>query len=248
MKKLLAAFIFFTRLPFWRIAKVPAEYYKRVVELWPLTGWLTGGIMALAFWGASHLFPIPCAVIIALVIRLLVTGALHEDGFADFADGFGGGTSRTSVLAIMKDSHIGTYGVLALLLYYALMITLLSSFSVKLLCMAMIGADSWSKACASQIVNLLPYARKENEAKNRTIYSRMSPIAWMINIAAGALPLLLLPDITWAAAIAPVIVSLTLFAFMRHKIQGYTGDCCGATFIFCELSFYLGLRVCLELA
>ena len=114
--KLLAS-SFFSRLPFWKIADVPPVYFKRVVDYWPFVGWLTGGIMAGTLWITAEL-PVQIAVLMALAARLLVTGALHEDGLADFCDGFGGGTSRDKILSIMKDSHIGTYGVLGLLFYY----------------------------------------------------------------------------------------------------------------------------------
>ena len=113
--KLLASLIFFTRLPFWKIADVPPVYFKRVVDYWPFVGWLTGGIMAGTLWITAEFLPVQIAVLMALAARLLVTGALHEDGLADFCDGFGGGTSRDKILSIMKDSHIGTYGVLGLL-------------------------------------------------------------------------------------------------------------------------------------
>lgn len=78
-QNLWAALIFFTRLPFWRIYQPPQPSYKAVVECWPLAGWLTGGIMAAALYLGSMVFPWPVAVVIAIVIRLLVTGALHED-------------------------------------------------------------------------------------------------------------------------------------------------------------------------
>ncbi len=243
MKRLLAALIFFTRLPFWRIAQVPAECYKRVVDFWALTGWLTGGIMVSTYWICAMILPVQCAAIAALASRILMTGALHEDGFADFADGFGGGTSRQRILEIMKDSHIGTYGVLALAIYCLLMTSILSSLSVWLVTAAIVGADSWSKLCASQIVNVLPYARKQAEAKNLTVYTPMTAKIRLAGFAAGALPLLFMPPIFWIAAIAPVITAIALFALMKHKIGGYTGDCCGATFILCELSFYIGLSI-----
>ena len=83
----------------------------------------------------------------ALAARLLVTGALHEDGLADFCDGFGGGTSRDKILSIMKDSHIGTYGVLGLLFYYGLMWNILTTLSVPLACAAILSGDAWSKLC-----------------------------------------------------------------------------------------------------
>ena len=116
--KLLASLIFFTRLPLWNIANVPPVYFKRVVDYWPFVGWLTGGIMAGTLWITAEFLPVQIAVLMALAARLLATGALHEDGLADFCDGFGGGTSRDKILSIMKDSHIGTYGVLGLLFYY----------------------------------------------------------------------------------------------------------------------------------
>ena len=121
---LLAALIFFTRLPFWRLKEVPSACFKRVVPYWPLVGWLTGGIMAGTLWLAAQVMPITIAWIVAIVSRLLVTGCLHEDGLADFFDGFGGGTTRERILAIMKDSHIGTYGVIALIIYFLLMMQL----------------------------------------------------------------------------------------------------------------------------
>ena len=103
-----------TRLPFWKIKEVPAECFKHVVPYWPLVGWLTGGVMAAVLWLAGQIMPMSLAWILALIARLLVTGCLHEDGLADFLDGFGGGTTRERTLAIMKDSHIGSYGVIGL--------------------------------------------------------------------------------------------------------------------------------------
>ena len=124
---LLAAFIFFTRLPFWRLKEVPAKCFKHVVPYWALTGWLTGGIMVAVLWSTAQVLPYPVAMLMALISRLLVTGALHEDGLADFLDGFGGGTTRERILSIMKDSHIGSYGVIGLIFYFLLLWSLLMS-------------------------------------------------------------------------------------------------------------------------
>ena len=104
MNQILAALIFFTRLPFWKIKEVPQECFKHVVNYWSFSGWLTGGMMALIFWGASTILPHGVAVILALTSRLLITGALHEDGLADFFDGFGGGTNRESTLSACLQS------------------------------------------------------------------------------------------------------------------------------------------------
>ncbi|MDE5752452.1 MAG: adenosylcobinamide-GDP ribazoletransferase [Duncaniella sp.] len=246
--KLLASLIFFTRLPFWRITEVPARYYSRVVDLWSATGWLTGSITAGSLWLAWHVFPPLTAVIAAISVRLLVTGALHEDGLADFMDGMGGGTTKERILAIMKDSHIGTYGVIGLTIYFMLLVTAVSSLPMKAACIAILAADPWSKFCASQIINLLPYSRTREEAKNKTVYDRMKPGQWTVSFLFGALPLLLLPVSCLWATLFPVITASLLIMFMRNKIDGYTGDCCGAVFLLSELSFLLAVTAIYRLA
>lgn len=236
---LLAAFIFFTRLPFWRLKEVPSECFKHVVPYWPYVGWLTGGLMAGTLWLGAQVMPVSLAWLLALVVRLLVTGCLHEDGLADFLDGFGGGTSRERTLTIMKDSHIGTYGVIGLIVYFLLM-TKLTEVSVPLLCMLVLCGDCWGKFCASQLINFLPYARKEEDSKAKVVYHRMSGWERTFNLIGGVLPMgILLPAVLWTGCIGSLLVLAFLIRLMRRQIQGYTGDCCGATFLLCELTFYL---------
>lgn len=196
--------------------------------------------MAGTLWLSAQFLPMSIAVILALLARLLITGALHEDGLADFCDGFGGGTSREKILSIMKDSHIGTYGVLGLLFYFGLLWNLLSTLSLSLACMAVASGDAWSKFCSAQIINVLPYARKEEESKAKVIYDRMDIPTWIVAFVAGGLPMCLFLNMSyWWAALAPIAVVFLLLQLLRKRLQGYTGDCCGATFLLCELSFYL---------
>ena len=239
---LLAAFIFFTRLPFWRLKEVPSECFKHVVPYWPWVGWLTGGLMAMVLGLGSQVMPLSLAWILAIVTRLLVTGALHEDGLADFFDGFGGGTTRERTLTIMKDSHIGTYGVIGLIVYFLLMLEL-RHLPVPVLCTLVVCGDCWGKLCASQLINFLPYARKEEDSKAKVIYNRMSGKELFFCIAGGVLPLLLLPSYLWVALIAPCLVLAFLIRMMKRRLQGYTGDCCGATFLMCEMAFYLSALI-----
>ena len=239
---LLAAFIFFTRLPFWRLKEVPSECFKYVVPYWPWVGWLTGGLMAMVLGLGSQVMPVSLAWILAIVTRLLVTGALHEDGLADFFDGFGGGTTRERTLTIMKDSHIGTYGVIGLIVYFLLMLEL-RHLPVPVLCTLVVCGDCWGKLCASQLINFLPYARKEEDSKAKVIYNRMSGKELFFCIAGGVLPLLLLPSSLWVALIAPCLVLAFLIRMMKRRLQGYTGDCCGATFLMCEMAFYLSALI-----
>ena len=242
--RLLAAFTFFTRLPFWRIREIPAEHFKRVVPLWPVVGWFTGGVTAGVLWLCGQVMPLTLAWIFALAARLLLTGCLHEDGLADFIDGFGGGTSRERTLTIMKDSHIGTYGVIGLIIYFALLLQLPSALPLETLCLLVFCGDCWAKCCAAQLINFLPYARKEEEAKNKTVYTRMTLPELLVCFFFGLAPaFLLLPIRTWWMLAVPLVLMLLLTLLMKRRIQGYTGDCCGATFLLCELSFLLTAAV-----
>ena len=232
--------MFFTRLPFWKIAEVPAEYFKNIVSLWPLAGWLTSGISVLVLYAAALVFPASVAVVLAIASRLLITGCLHEDGLADFFDGFGGGRNREGILAIMKDSHIGSYGTIGLILYFALLFLTLNSLPLEVAGAAMLAGDPFSKAVSGMIINRLPYARKAEEAKNRTVYSRMTAGEYADCILCGIVPLVWLPSTHYLlATLAPLLVWYLLTSYMKKKIGGYTGDCCGAMFLLTELAFYL---------
>lgn len=236
--------MFFTRLPLWKIVQVPQEYFTRVVDLWPLIGWLTGGAVAATLYGASFVLPMWCAVVLAFLMRILITGALHEDGLADFCDGFGGGTTREKILVIMKDSHIGTYGVLGLIFYFMLLVGLISSMPVKTACLLIFAGDTWSKFCASHVINILPYARNVEEAKNKVIYKKEHFLNIFMSLIIGALPALLLPSWSYLIAyIFPAVTTLMLILLYKKKIGGYTGDCCGAAFLLSELSFYIACTV-----
>ena len=108
MKSLFAAIILFTRLPLWRIVRVDKKQYAEILLYWPIVGFLTGATTWGTLYLASWAMPLLPACVIAVIARLLLTGALHEDGLADFFDGFGGGHDKAGILRIMKDSHIGS--------------------------------------------------------------------------------------------------------------------------------------------
>ena len=248
MKNVLASFIFLTRLPFWRLCEVPAECYKHVVSYWSLVGWLTGGVTAGALWLSAQALPIEAAWVVAILARLLVTGCLHEDGLADFFDGFGGGTSRTRILEIMKDSRIGTYGVVGLVFYFLLLYQM-HSLPLETLCWACFCGDTFSKFVCSQTVNVLPYARKEQESKAKVVYSRMSVGEFLAGLLFGVLPIsycLIFHSSLISlhfSLFTPIVVWGLLCIYMKRKIGGYTGDCLGAVFLMSELGFLLTVLV-----
>lgn len=241
MVRILAALTFFTRLPFWRLLDIPADAYRNIVAYWPLTGWLTAGVGVFVLYAASLCLPPAVALLLAMASRLVLTGCLHEDGLADCCDAFGGGAKdRMRILAIMKDSRIGSYGVIGLLFYFALYFALLHSLPIEAAGMAMLVADPLAKGAASQIINALPYARTAAEAKSHTVYSRMNRREILLSFAAALASLVWLPSPIYLLAVpVPYLAALLLFRFYKQKIQGYTGDCCGATFLLSELAFLL---------
>ncbi len=249
-----AALIFFTRLPFWRLYEPPKESFRAVVEFWPLAGWLTGGMMAAALYFGSWVMPYALAVAAAILLRLLLTGALHEDGLADFVDGFGGGTDRQRILEIMKDSHIGTYGVLTLIVYEGLLFICLYHLPPPVAALTILAADPFSKMLAGQIVQMMPYARTEQEAKNRTVYRRIDLRAGVMLAFQGLLPVIPfyflvgsgIPGIHWVLFV-PCLTMYFLYLKIWHQLRGYTGDCCGAMFLLVELSVYLTVAIAYHL-
>jgi len=260
MKQLLAALSFFTRIPFWKLATLNTNHYKNLVVFWPMAGWITGTFMALTFAFFATFLPVTIAIIIAFIARLLLTGALHEDGFADFFDGFGGGREKGSILRIMKDSHIGTYGVIALIVYFLLLFNVINSYVLTKqtelingcftitdnsfyvnfrIALIFIAADPFAKWASSNVVNILPYARNEQQAKNKLLYNKMTWQQRVFSLFCGALPVILFLPLKYIIPMtATAIITMVLIFYINKKINGYTGDCCGALFIIAELTFY----------
>jgi len=249
MKKILyqlvAAITFFTRIPLWRMVDIPVESYPKIICFWTLTGWITGGITAASWLAFSTILPPLPAIILALAVRIILTGGFHEDGLSDFFDGFGGGKTKTDILRIMKDSNVGSYALIGMILYYSLLISTLSSIPKGMMVVVLFAADPFSKLLTTGMMNFLPYARTESESKSKTLYDKLGTGRFMVACLFGLLPLLLLSDRRlWFAALLPLCVLLFLFFYVWKRIGGYTGDICGATALLCELGFYLAI-VCL---
>lgn len=241
--RLFAAFIFFTRLPFWRIHQPRKEAYETVVELWPLTGWLTAGCMAATLYFGSFVVPTALAAMAAIIVRILITGALHEDGLADFIDGFGGGgTDRKRILDIMKDSRIGTYGVVGLVLYFMLLHQSLTILPPRITALMILAADPFFKMMTAQLIQMMPYARTAETAKGQVVYRKTSIKAGLLLLIQGTLPAIGLwyfAGLPYLGIAMPALVFYLLYLLMHRRINGYTGDCCGAVFLLTELTFYL---------
>ncbi|WP_306115688.1 MULTISPECIES: adenosylcobinamide-GDP ribazoletransferase [unclassified Roseovarius] len=216
-----------TRLP------VPAgDSARGAAAAWayPLVGVVIGGIAAvagaIAYWLA--LPPLLCALL-SLATMIVLTGAMHEDGLADTADGLWGGWTREARLEIMKDSHIGTYGVLALILSFAARwgaLWLLFEAGVGLACAALIVGAAVSRGAMPALMAYLPHAR--DTGLSQSVGSASPATAWIAGGIAALVALLFAGASMFGVVIWAVVLTLAIAMVARRKVGGQTGDILGA--------------------
>lgn len=243
------ALMFYTRLPVPKGIDHSEDVLNRATMLLPLIGWLVGGIGVGTYWVGSILFPPELAVLLSMIATVWVTGAFHEDGFADVCDGFGGGWSKAQILTIMKDSRLGTYGAvgLGLLLavkFFALMKLLPGEpFGLKVV-LKYISAHGLSRWLAITVIAALPYAREDEQTKAKPVAKGMTGSALTVSTLFGLAPTAVLCWLSglwiYALFLLPLwLVRWRLMGFFRKWLGGYTGDCLGATQQLTEVVTYL---------
>src|SRR5687767_14337944 len=109
------AMMFLTRLPVPKFTDHSQEYLERAVKYFPLIGWIVGAISGFAFLVVNKYISEDIALVTSIIVGIFATGAFHEDGFAYVCDAFGGGWTKEKILLIMKDSRLGTFGVIGLI-------------------------------------------------------------------------------------------------------------------------------------
>ena len=238
----LTAIIFYTRIPMPRWVNHDAEYLNKATKYFPLIGWIVGVVAALFFMGANYLFNSSIAIILSMTASVLLTGAFHEDGFADVCDGFGGGWTKEKILLIMKDSRVGAYGVIGLIFMLSTKFYLLASFSATQLPFVLIGAHALSRWAAATFILTHQYVRENEDSKAKPVAKQFLVSHFLIASLFGILPLLLFKNAYVFLLIAPVYgMKIYLGWYFKKWIRGYTGDCLGATQQLCEIIFYLSL-------
>jgi adenosylcobinamide-GDP ribazoletransferase len=260
----LLALQFFTRVPVtgrlaaW-VGYSPAMLRKSAAHF-PGVGWLVG--LAAALVHGALLLGLPAtahaplvAAVFSTAFTVLLTGAFHEDGLADLADGLGGSQDRERALDIMKDSRVGAFGVLALVL--ALMgkvalLALLGTASVTLVCAALFFTHVLSRFLPLGLIRLLPHVGDTARSKSKPLADQISgtslAVALLWTGAAVALVVCWLPGAHWVGAVlAAVLAWLWMWRLLARRLQGYTGDGLGATQQVCEIACYLGLALSLNL-
>jgi adenosylcobinamide-GDP ribazoletransferase len=248
---LVVAIQFLTRLPMRNLEGFQTSWLSESARYFPLVGALVGVIGVGVWWLSSMVFPPAVAIGLMMSASLLLTGAFHEDGFADVCDGFGGGRTRESVLAIMKDSRVGAYGAIGVAMILGLKWSTLASLPYATFPLIVVAAHIASRWCAIGIIWRLQYLRLDAEAKSKPLANSLDGGNWLLSGLLGAIVLLpgfLLIDPPVRSQLAVVLLAAlalsligTIFAglYFRNRIGGYTGDCLGAAQQLAELSFLL---------
>ena len=228
-QQFLMAVMFLTRLPVSKCVKYDAEVALGMAAFFPAVGWLIGGLAAVTLWLSGQFLPWIPAVIVATAITILMTGAFHEDGFADMCDAFGGGWGKDQVLLIMKDSRLGTYGTLGLGLMVGCKLSLLSSLMPHTALSTLIAGHVLSRTASTSLLLSLPYVRDtEDPDKIKTPPCIFTPADCWFTVLISLPTLLLLPAASWLPVISVLFLSRMLMArYYMHRIGGYTGDCLG---------------------
>jgi len=222
-----AALGLLTRLP------VPVDGDRAVARgaraawAWPVAGLAVAVLAALAAETALRLdLPAVVAACVAVAVQAAVTGAMHEDGLADTCDGLWGGWTRERRLEIMRDSHVGTYGVLALILSVAVRVALIAALAGDAMWPALLAAGALSRGAMATAMGALPFARTDGLAKGVG-----RPGGATVGLALAVAGLAGIALVGWGAVVAALVVGMAAVAvclIARTRIGGQTGDILGA--------------------
>ena len=230
-----AAVQFLTRIPVPggrdREAAAFAQDLRRGLAAFPLVGAGIGAFTAAVLWVFAHLLPFPVAVIAALAVEAILTGAFHEDAVADFCDAFGGGWTKDDVLRILKDSRVGSFGVMGLMLAVALRATgLMVLGSVGPAAAALIVSGALGRLVVVALMALVPpVAAREGLSKDIGQDATWATVSLATLLIA---PVLMFAASRDATALVIALFCLVVFvlwfrSYLLSRIGGVTGDCLG---------------------
>lgn len=258
----LLALQFFTRIPVTgRLAEwvgfSPAMLRASAAHF-PGVGWLVGVLTAAVLFGLLQALPPAAAApwvaaLASTVFGVMLTGAFHEDGLADLADGLGGSMDRERALDIMKDSRIGTYGAIALVLALVskvALLALLAQVDAVLAAAALFAAHVTSRLLPLVIIRTLVHVGDTPSSKSKPLADQIGNLGLCVGVVwwvlAMTLVVWMLPSAPWLQAILGALVGLAwMWRLLQRRLQGFTGDGLGATQQVGEVGFLLALAISL---
>lgn len=247
LRLFLVALQFLTRVPVPARVGFDPQWLNESARHFPAIGACIGLLAGGVLWAGCWLFPAPVAVGLSMAATLLLTGAFHEDGLADTCDALGGALSRERALEIMKDSRIGTYGAVGLLLVLGLKAATLAALPLGWAVPALVLGHTASRAAAVALIRFLPYAGDVDQAKAKPLARRISA-AGLVVACAWPLSVSAVIAVGQPPTAGVVLLALGLVAagawgcarWFRRRLGGITGDTLGATQQLTELLVLLG--------
>ena len=234
------AVMFYSRIPVPKWTGYSKENLNKATGYFPLVGIIVGAIGGAVYYAAQLILPVPVSVLLCMIATILITGAFHEDAISDFCDGFGGGYSKEQILTIMKDSRIGTYGAIGLVMTLLSRYILLSHIEPLRFFAVIVAGNALSRLNAVGLIFSSEYARNDDTGKSKPIGEKHGIVTLLLAIIFGLTPMAFLPLFSAMFIIPALLVTLFLFRRYIHKIiGGYTGDMLGALQQISELVFYL---------
>lgn len=224
-------------MPAW--VRYSPEELNRCCRYFSLVGWMLGALMALFFILVEPFLGLSLAVLLTMAAGVLLTGAFHEDGLADTCDGLGGGLTVARKLEIMKDSRVGSYGVVGLLLVLLLKWQALMALGDRAP-LALLLMAALSRAMSTSLMGRLPYLTEDALSKSKPLVTQARKKDLFIAVAVAAVPSLLIAPAEALACLATLFVlHEILVVIYRRVLGGYTGDMLGAAQQFSEVVGYL---------
>ena len=234
--------MFYSRLPVPKGIDHSSEALNKSTRYFPLIGIIIGSIVALVYFLSIYVFPDTIAITLALASGVIATGAFHEDGFADVCDGFGGGYTIEQKLNIMKDSRVGTYGLLGVIFLFLLKLFFLLELANYLIPL-FISIHALSRLSPVFLIYSLKYVRMDELSKVKPIGKKIRVFELIMAIIFSITPLILLDWQGFFLIIPLLFITLISAWFFKRHLGGYTGDCLGAAQQIAELvllaSFYI---------
>jgi adenosylcobinamide-GDP ribazoletransferase len=236
----LAAFQYFTRLPMPSWVGHSAAQLQGTARYFSLVGVFVGAVGALVLWASSSFLPTPLPAILSTAITIFLTGAFHEDGLADTFDGLGGGATRERALQIMKDSRIGTFGMVALVLTLAIKVAALNALPIAYALFALIAGHAFSRACAVSLLFVSNYVGNTEHSRAKPVAQKMCRGELLVAAIIGSIPLYWCGVPAAVGAASALLVLFVLARWFIRRLGGFTGDTLGATPQLTEIAFSLG--------
>jgi adenosylcobinamide-GDP ribazoletransferase len=258
--------IFFTALMFLTRIGVPKnidhspEYLQKSPKYFPVVGWIVGSLSALSFLVFGKYVSADIGILASMLTGILVTGAFHEDGFADVCDGFGGGWTKEKILQIMKDSRIGAFGAIGLISILGTKFLVLKElpqfnpdlahpgsnifFNSRYFILTMIAAHSLSRLMPVWVIQSSGYVSEPETSKSKPIADKKLSVPELVLATLFALSPFIFLSWHFLLAILPVVyATYELKKYFEKWIGGYTGDCLGAIQQVTEIVFYLSVII-----